>query len=394
MRGLTRNYLAFQVFFALLFWLPVFYQVQHLLGLSESEIFGIQSFYYLLFCLLELPTGWLADRYGLVRSLRWGAVSLVFAHLVVVSGAFGLSLPAALSFLIHFSLIALARSLISGASNAYLYEAYSSAGRQSEYVHVEGKARAYGLIVKIVCWSGVGFLTERYVLASYWLSLGSAFVSVYFAYRLREIRWKRRQTQTGSTSALFTALRLLLNHKRLLSLMIQGMGVFVLARIIQVNLFQPLLLQGGFGVSSLGWVMALMTAGEAWASLRLKVILQRMNPVVSVSVLTAALAIVVGLFAVLKGSGTLVALVVFSVLVGFIGPIQRQVINSAIEDSSHRAMLLSLESLMDRAAASGVAFVLGIFMAQDRMGLFLVLVSSVFASIALVQARSGLSAAR
>ncbi|MBU6376768.1 MAG: MFS transporter, partial [Bdellovibrionales bacterium] len=324
--ALTRNYLAFQIFFALLFWLPVFYQIQRLLGLSESEIFRIQSFYYLLFCVLELPTGWLADRYGLVRSLRWGAVSLVLAHLVVVGGALGLRLPAGWSFLIHFSLIALARSLISGASNAYLYEAYSSAGRQIEYVHVEGKARAYGLIVKIVSWSGVGFLTERFLLASYWLSLGSAMVSVYFAYRLREIRWKKRISQTASASSFVTALRLLLNHKRLLSLMIQGMGVFVLARIIQVNLFQPLLLQGGFGVSSLGWVMALMTAGEAWASLRLKVILQRMNPVVSVSVLTASLALVVGLFAVLRGAWTIVALVVFSLLVGFIGPIQRQVI--------------------------------------------------------------------
>jgi len=82
------------------------------------------------------------------------------------------------------------------------------------------------------------------------------------------------------------------------------------------------------------------------------------------------------------------------VLVGFIGPIQRQVINSAIEDSAHRAVLLSLESLMDRAAASGVAFLLGIFMAQGRMSLFLMLVSAVFAGIAVVQARSQLNASR
>jgi MFS family permease len=385
LKPLTRNYLAFQVFFALLFWLPVFYEVQKRMGLGESEIFGIQSFYYLLFCLLELPTGWLADRFGLIRSLRWGAVALVAAHLVVVSGDFGVAIPAYWTFWSHFALIALARSLISGASNAYLYEAYTRAGRGAEYVHVEGRARAYGLFTKIISWAGIGYLTEKMLLGSYWLSLGSALIAVWFAWRLQEGQWEAEREARNRGSSLWNALLLVFRERRLLGLMIQGMGVFVLARLVQVNLFQPILLSRGFTTASLGWMMALMTAAEAIASLRLRVVLARMRPVDSVTILTAALAVVVALFSIIQGGMVIVGLVVFSMLVGFVGPIQRQVINGAITDSSHRAVLLSLESLLDRAATSGVAYLLGIFMAQGRMNLFLILSGLAFLMIAGVQ---------
>lgn len=385
LKSLTRNYLAFQVFFALLFWLPVFYEVQKRMGLGESEIFGIQSFYYLLFCLLELPTGWLADRFGLIRSLRWGAGALVAAHLVVVSADFGFALPPYWTFLAHFALIALARSLISGASNAYLYEAYTRAGRGAEYVHVEGRARAYGLFTKIISWAGIGYLTEKMLLGSYWLSLGSALVAVWFAWRLQEGESEVAREARNRGSSLWNALLMVFRERRLLGLMIQGMGVFVLARLVQVNLFQPILLSKGFTTSSLGWMMALMTAAEAFASLRLKVVLARLRPVDSVTILTAALAVVVALFSVVRGGMVIVGLVIFSILVGFVGPIQRQVINGAITDSSHRAVLLSLESLLDRAATSGVAYLLGIFMAQQQMNQFLVLSGLAFLLIAAVQ---------
>jgi MFS family permease len=393
----TRNYLAFQVFFALLFWLPVFYEVQKQLGMDERQIFGIQSAYYLAFCLLEIPTGWFADRFGLIRSLRWGAGVLVLAHAVVVLRDFDVVSSAVVVFYAHFLLIALARSLISGASNAYLYEVYLRAGRSEEYVHVEGRARAYGLMTKIVSWSGVGFLTQQFLLSSYWLSLGSALVSVYFATRLPEFMAsplglsgvkvsspedavsspQAKKTHARSAS-LLRAWAEVWRHPRLLGLMIQGMGVFVLARLIQVNLFQPLVLSQGWSVASLGWIMALMTAAEALASLRLKSVLGRMGAVKAVSALTAALAaVVVGLAYSGQWMG-LACFILFSGLVGLVGPIQRQVINGAITDSSNRAILLSFESLLDRGATSLMAYLLGIFMAHEKMALFLTLSGMLF----------------
>ena len=75
----VRLYYSFQFFFSLLLWVPVFYEYQRRIGLSDTEIFSIQSFYYIVFCLLEIPTGIVADLWGCRRCLRLGAVVLVIA---------------------------------------------------------------------------------------------------------------------------------------------------------------------------------------------------------------------------------------------------------------------------------------------------------------------------
>jgi MFS family permease len=388
---LTRNYLGFQVTFALLFWLPVFYEIQKKLGISDSEIFWIQSFYYLLFCILELPTGWLADRFGSIRTLRAGAIALVLAQLVIVWR--GSWFSAFHAFLIHFILIAVARSLVSGASNAYLYEAYVEAGRGSEYVHVEGRARAYGLFAKIACWSVVGFLTERSLLSSYWLTLNAAILAVGFGFMLPE----RNKTIKSATPHLGHALSAIRSEPRLLGLMVQGMGVFVLARIVQVNLFQPLMLSRGFSLSSLGCLMAIMTASEALASMKLAPVLKRISPERSVSLLTGVVAVSVAALSISWQGAldwvNLGLLVLFSAGLGFVGPIQRQVINQGISNSSEgvrlRATLLSFESLLDRAVCSAVVAAMGPWVQEGRLDRILLTSGLVFFVIAAFQFYEG-----
>ncbi len=262
------------------------------------------------------------------------------------------------------------------------------AGRGAEYVHVEGRARAYGLFAKIGCWAVVGFVTESSLLASYWLSLGSAIVAMAYGFLLRE-RTSPPREEVASTPHVGHAVTAVLSQPRLLALMVQGMGVFVLARVVQVNLFQPLLLSRGFTLASLGWVMALMTALEALASLRLAPVLKRFAPEKSVSVLSAGVAVTVAALAFLPHAATLVALGLFSAAIGFAGPIQRQVINAGISASTEgrrlRATLLSLESLLDRAVCSVVAWALGPFVQAGRTEVFLLGCGAAFFVIAAFQ---------
>src|SRR3954469_13469185 len=75
---------GFQLFFGLLLWTPIFYEYQKRIGLSDPQIFGIQSIYYVAFCLLELPTGILADRFDYRHSMFAGAAVLVVANLLPV----------------------------------------------------------------------------------------------------------------------------------------------------------------------------------------------------------------------------------------------------------------------------------------------------------------------
>ncbi|MFC6982105.1 MFS transporter [Streptomyces cirratus] len=143
---------GFQLLFNLLWWMPVFYEYQRRAGLSDSQIFGIQSVYYVAFCLLEIPTGFIADRIGQRRCMQLGAASMTAANLLpVVSPSFA-------GFMAHFLAIAVARSLVSGASSAYLYEYLHEHGADAHYVQAEGTARALGLWAKIACWPLVGVL--------------------------------------------------------------------------------------------------------------------------------------------------------------------------------------------------------------------------------------------
>ena len=56
-------------------------------GLGRRQIFGIQSIYYVAFCLFEIPTGLLADRIGSRHCLPAGAVVLTAANLVPIAAA-------------------------------------------------------------------------------------------------------------------------------------------------------------------------------------------------------------------------------------------------------------------------------------------------------------------
>jgi hypothetical protein len=171
--------------------------------------------------------------------------------------------------------------------------------------------------------------------------------------------------------------------------MVQGMGVFVLARIVQVNLFQPLLLSRGFPAAALGWVMALMTVFEAAASLKLRPVLARIDAARSVSLLSGLTALSVSALALPVGRATVPLLLLFSAALGLAGPIQRQVINQGISASSEgpriRATLLSLESLLDRAVCSLVVAGMGPWVESGRMDVVFLVSGAAFLVIATFQ---------
>jgi MFS family permease len=352
-------YGAFQLFFSLLWWLPVFYEYQKRFGLSDAEIFRIQSIYYVAFCLLELPTGTLADAIGHRRCLRAGALVLVAANLLPVFA------PGYAGFLLHFLGVGLARSLISGASSAYLYGAFEREGRPAAFKQAEGSARAYGLVGKVGCWAVVGALMEWHVTLPYWLTAASAAVAVAFALRLPEVGEDR--ARPGVLEGLAGALAAVRASPRLVLLMVQGVAVFVLGRIIQVNLFQPILGAKSFSLASYGLVMAAMTLFEALGSARPGWLQKRLSDENAVHALTLVMAAC--LFAFGRGGAlaTVAALCAFSLAMGFSFPIQRQLLNDAIPDSRYRATILSLESIVDRAVCAVVALILGAYAGSDRL---------------------------
>lgn len=359
---------GFQLLFNLLWWMPVFYAYQRAAGLSDGQIFGIQSIYYVAFCLFEIPTGVVADRVGARTCLRAGAVVMTAANLVPVLA------PSYTGFLAHFLAIAAGRSLTSGAASACLYDGLRAEGADSHYLRAEGTARALGLAAKVVCWPLVGPLMSLAHPSPYVLSAASAAGSLGCALALPRIATGgtgagagaggRRGTPLRDTGA---ALRALRSSPWLALLMAQGVAVFTLSRICQVNLFQPVLLAHGIPESGHGGVLAAMTVAEAVASARPQWLSRRLSPAAWVSLLSVALAAALAGTTVGGPWAVVGLLCAFAAITGFGYPVQRKLINDAIPEGAPRATLLSVESIVDRGVCAVAAVAAGAYLAAGRL---------------------------
>lgn len=368
-RRIIRLNNGFQLLFNLLWWMPVFYAYQREAGLSDGQIFGIQSIYYIAFCLFEIPTGVIADRIGARNCLRAGAVVMTAANMMPVLA------PSYTGFLVHFLAIAAGRSLTSGAASAYLYDGLHAEGAGSHYLKAEGTARALGLAAKVLCWPLVGPLMALAPQTPYVLSAASAAGSLLCALALPHLA--PRETVTGSRKgkrqrpALLrdagTAVRCLRASPWLVLVMVQGVAVFTLSRICQVNLFQPVLLDHGIAEAAHGSVLAAMTVAEAVASARPQWLSTRLTPAAWVSVLSVALAGTLAGAAIGGPWSVVVLLCVFAAITGFVYPVQRKLVNDAIPEDAPRATLLSVESIVDRGVCALAAVAVGAYLAADRL---------------------------
>lgn len=369
-RRILRLNNGFQLLFNLLWWMPVFYAYQREAGLSDGQIFGIQSIYYLAFCLFEIPTGMVADRIGARNCLRAGAVVMVAANLAPVFA------PSYTGFLVHFLAIAAGRSLTSGAASAYLYDGLRAEGADGHYLKAEGQARALGLAAKVLCWPLVGPVMAVAHAAPYVLSAAGAAGSLACAAALPRLAPPPAGTRTTpaprrSYGAFLrdaaTALRCVRASPWLALVMVQGVAVFTLSRICQVNLFQPMLLAHGIGENAHGGVLAAMTVAEAVGSARPQWLGRRLSPVAWVSLLSVVLAGALAGIA-LGGPWTVVALLcVFAAGTGFAYPLQRKLVNDAIPAQAPRATLLSVESIVDRGVCALAAVAVGACLAAGRL---------------------------
>lgn len=368
-------YYAFQSFFALLFWVPIFYEYQKQIGLSDTEIFRIQSIYYIVFCLLEIPTGYLADRWGRLESMRAGAWTLV------ISNALPFVSPNYYGMLIHFLLLALARSFISGASSAYIYGYLANLGDTETFKVIEGRARAYGLVAKVISWGAVGYMMTLHLSLPYWASTITAVFSVIFAHMLPHSDTSRTTPKTNE--GVGPAFRELRSQPMLTLIIVQGVSLFVLGRVVQVNLFQPILSEKLVPVPTHGVIMAAMALFEAIGSAYPQVIRKYLTDLNAVFVLTILTALTLTLMASFGSIAAILGLLIFALVSGLSFPIQRQLFNDTIIDTRYRATLMSIESIVDRAFSALIALFLADYVATGRTG-FLLNNSAIFTIVLMI----------
>jgi MFS family permease len=365
-RTLIRLFYWFQISVGLILWMPIFYHYQKQMGLNDAQILNIQSAYYFSFCLLEIPTGYLADRLGHLGCVRIGAALHVLTHALPIFWV------TENGFLAHWLLLALSRSLISGAGSAYLYNQLEHLEQVDLYKEAEGKARAWSLAAKVLGFVLTDFLTRSAPSLPYLVSALSAMLATLIALRFpAPFSQETPDKPQASAPEIRRVLSLLWGAPLMQVVILQGIAIFTLTRIVQVNLFQPLLEKHGYAATTFGTILAVNTLFEAWASAYPHVLRRFCSDLAAVFWLTAGLALCCWGLAHSDSWGVLIWLNVFAVFTGLAYPIQRQVMNAHIPDSNYRASLLSAESLADRAVCAWVAHRLGAILLAGQMTFFL-----------------------
>ncbi|MBF0106774.1 MAG: MFS transporter [Deltaproteobacteria bacterium] len=364
-------YIGFQTFFSLFLWLPVFYEFQKHIGITDTQYFNIQSIYYLSFCFLEIPTGWIADRWGYKRSIVCGALLMVMANTLPVT------CQSFYGILAHFIVLAASRSMISGAANAWLFEHLKILERTKEYKVIEGKGRAYGLIAKIACWPFVGVLMNWYIPLPYLITAFFSLVALLIALKLpglktgQQIMFQQMGEKKHRTPQIKIFIRALTASPLLAFLIIQGVAIFVMGR-LQITFYQPLLVERSWTTVSLGTIMAVMTLFEAAGSFTPRWLDKiGLKDIHGLFLCTSLMALSFIMVCFSGQYGAVAGFCLFCFFIGVVSPIQQQLVNEAITDSRYRATLLSMESLVQRLLSAWVIAVMGGFVSAGRTTLFL-----------------------
>ena len=163
-------------------WIPIMYPFFTIgRGLSDQQFFALNAVYYLTMCLLEVPTGLLADRLGRRLSLAVGSVGLAVSF-----GAIWASSSFA-GAAVGMALMGVGHTMLSGADAAWLYDTLIAEDRVDDYLRAESKTHWMRMVGVSVC-DVLGGLAAWLIGfgAAFILSVASVLIAAAIAFTLPE----------------------------------------------------------------------------------------------------------------------------------------------------------------------------------------------------------------
>ena len=324
-------------------------------GLGLVEIMTLKSIYALVVLLSEVPTGALADRLGRKRSMMLGALAMIAACLLwAYARSFGAFAGAEV-------LAGLSMTLCSGADTAYLFDLLDGRGKLAEYPGREGTATAWHLAGSTVAFAAGGLLGELDLVLPYLVGAGVAAAAFVCATLLDEPPSHPRPAQ--SLGAEVRAAFRVAGRPALRWTIAYSAVVFALLRSTEY-VAQPYLKEQGFSVGETGLVFAaffLIAAAVAHGAMRLRGAAGEPGLLFGTLLLLAATFVGLG-----AATGTASLIILFSQAAanGLYSPLVKPLLNREIDDSGRRATVLSVESMVRRAAFLMFSPVVGWAMAR------------------------------
>lgn len=321
-------------------------------GLSWTEVMWLSAIYCAVVILVSIPTGALADRIGRRESMMAGAIAMVASCLVAWHA------HSFAAFALVQATSALSMSLCSGADSAYLFDLLQSHGRADEYPVREGTASAWHLAGHALAFAAGGALGQIDLVLPYLVTAGVAAVAFVVALFLRDevvndphedaLRPVGEEL-SAYAQVMGRALGDLVKNRRLLWIMGYSAVAFTLLK-VTIDLYQPYLDSRGFSLTGRGFIFAGIHVLAALVATRASALRRRFGEDALVWGVMGMLAISFLLLVKVSGALVLVLLAVQAVASGLYSPLIKPMINREIADSGRRATVLSIESIMRRAA--------------------------------------------
>jgi MFS family permease len=315
-------------------------------GLSWTQILVLNSIFNAVLVAFEVPTGALADRLGRRIAMVLGSLAMGMAFLLYYLG------HSFLAFGIAEAVFALGMTLTSGPDSAYLFDLLKSCGREASYSAHEGVASSFKHAGMMVAFAVGGFLGQRKTALPYLCASAACVVAAGVAACLREakpVRGLREQRWGGYVPHMSRALSTALGRVRLRWAILYSAFIFILLR-ISLWLYQPYLDDAGLNLGQTGLVFAGLCGVAAICSHRVEAIRSRFRNGSIYWVLPAVLGatyLCLGRFVSVLCVGLLFAQ---KAVDGLYSPLTKEMLNREIADSSQRATVLSVESMVRRVA--------------------------------------------
>jgi MFS family permease len=327
------------------------------LGLSFAQIFTLDAIYMLMFILFEIPSGALADLLGRKKTILAGLATLTVA--AVATGNAQNFLHLFLSFFVW----ALGFSLISGSSDALLYDSLKN---EKLYHRVSGRALSFSTIgLALAGVTGPLLFAQHFRLPYLFSALPFAtalLVMVFYrepaAADTQEFSLRNHVNQIRKGAEKAFGSRFILWSTGALAIVFTVNYTFT-------SSYQPYLTQIGFDVRQFAFILPLLFVIEALGGAWSEKITSRIGETAAFwggfMVMGASL-LTLGFFA---STFVLPVMLVYGFLQGFARPLVSTYANRYIE-SGNRATIISVQMMVSTVAASLLLFLFGFL--TDRIG--------------------------
>lgn len=351
--------------FALGLQLPILVALPLSRGLSLAQIGTLEAILAVVLFCVEVPSGYVADKLG--RKYAMAASSIAFAisfGLIAIAQDFT-------SFILPFMFMGAGFAMLSGADEAYLFDALKDAKKEKEYKRWYGRLTIVDEVATIV---GLGIST----LVAYFIAPAAVFTfaavamfvtAIYTLIFLKETRIHSKEPK--STVQAFEQEPLSVSKRAALFLKTHASFAIVLLAFALLDesgrlLWQPRMLDLGFTISTLGIIYAglkMFSIIGAWLSGNLKGNITRIH-FFAVGILAAFAFALVGFGNVYVAMG---GLAIYFLSENAFRVFRSEYLNERVE-SKYRATFLSLNSFSTQTFAA--LFLIGLGAVADQRLLY------------------------